>query len=158
MKRGESAQLSPVILIVTSFMLILTIGLIAWGYWIPQQQKGLIMLSVLIGVVTIGCYLRAPVSYEIDANDSLIVKFRLGSRTFPKVRDCHRVASLSPLTIRLWANGGLFAIAGIFWNRTDGIFRGYITNAKKLVMVELHDGKKVVISPINPEEWNRTAG
>ena len=156
---GISAKSSPVILIVTSFVLILTIGLIAWGYWIPQQRNGLFIISSLMSVVAIGCYLRAPIGYEINSIGALIVKYRLGSRVFQKVREYHHMANpLSSFTIRLWGNGGLFAITGLFWNRPYGRFHAYITNQKKLVMVELQDGKKVIISPINAEEWNKSAG
>lgn len=159
MMNGISAKSSSVILIITSFILILTIGLIAWGYWIPQQQGGLFILSSLMAVVSIGCYLRAPIGYEINSSDALIIKYRLGSRVFQKVREYHYMANpLSSFTMRLWGNGGLFAITGLFWNRLYGRFHAYITNPKKLVMVELQDGKKVVISPINAEEWNKSVG
>jgi len=48
----------------------------------------------------------------------------------------------------------VFAATGIYWNRQFGVFRAYVTDQKKLVVVELQNGKRVVISPANTEEWN----
>ena len=50
-------------------------------------------------------------------------------------------------SLRLFGNGGLFAISGWFWNRRIGRFRAYATDPERLVLLRYRDGKKVVVTP-----------
>ena len=58
---------------------------------------------------------------------------------------------INPLrTIRLWANGGLFSLSGIFYNKTDGKFLMYAKNEK---YVMIYADKKYVLSPDEKEQF-----
>jgi hypothetical protein len=50
-------------------------------------------------------------------------------------------------SLRLFGNGGLFAISGWFWNRRFGRFRAYATDPQRVVLLRYRDGKKVVVTP-----------
>jgi hypothetical protein len=50
-------------------------------------------------------------------------------------------------SVRLFGNGGLFAISGWFWNRRIGRFRAYATDPGRTVLLRYRDGRKVVVTP-----------
>ena len=50
-------------------------------------------------------------------------------------------------SLRLFGNGGLFAICGWFWNRRIGRFRAYATDPERAVLLRYRDGTKVVVTP-----------
>jgi hypothetical protein len=50
-------------------------------------------------------------------------------------------------SLRLFGNGGLFAISGWFWNRRIGRFRAYATDPGRVVLLKYRDGRKVVVTP-----------
>ncbi|MDA8427699.1 MAG: PH domain-containing protein [Geobacteraceae bacterium] len=51
--------------------------------------------------------------------------------------------------LRIFGNGGLFGITGLYWNRALGRFRLFVTDPAKAVVLRLHD-RIVVISPQEP--------
>jgi hypothetical protein len=134
---------------------LIIVGLIGHGLLLPPEVSlwG-ILIPLLLGAIMVACYLRAPVAYEITPDNRLVITFRWGSRQFAAVKGFHPVRGRFWFTLRLWGNGGVFAATGIYWNRPFGVFRAYVTDQKKLVVVELQNGKRVVISPVNTEEWN----
>ncbi|HEY1873013.1 MAG TPA: PH domain-containing protein [Steroidobacteraceae bacterium] len=50
-------------------------------------------------------------------------------------------------SVRLFGNGGLFAISGWFWNRRIGRFRAYATDPERAVLLRYRDGQKVIVTP-----------
>ena len=50
-------------------------------------------------------------------------------------------------SLRLFGNGGLFAICGWFWNRRIGRFRAYATDPGRVVLLRYRDGRRVVVTP-----------
>jgi hypothetical protein len=122
--------------------------------------------GAFVGLVSVLCYLFAPVSYELSGG-RLTVFSRVGRREFGPVVGCSQVPERIPFaTIRLLGNGGLFAGTGIFWNRTYGVFRAYVTSSRHsdMVLVET-ETRKILISPEDPktfvEPWgapNRVMG
>jgi len=50
-------------------------------------------------------------------------------------------------SVRIFGNGGLFAITGWFWNRKIGRFRAYATDPGRVVLLRYADGKRVVVTP-----------
>jgi Bacterial PH domain len=50
-------------------------------------------------------------------------------------------------SLRLFGNGGLFAINGWFWSRRIGRFRAYATDPQRVVLLRYRDGSKVVVTP-----------
>jgi Bacterial PH domain len=50
-------------------------------------------------------------------------------------------------SLRLFGNGGLFAISGWFWKRGIGRYRAYATDPERAVLLRYRDGTKVVLTP-----------
>lgn len=123
-----------------------------------HTQISLRLIGVSVIVLTLlACFLGAPVAYEITPDKALLVKFRVGRRIFFHVKEYHLAREGEILFgLRLWGNGGLFAVTGLRWNRAPekGFFWAYVTDLTKLVVVELENGKKIVISPENAEQWS----
>ncbi len=57
-------------------------------------------------------------------------------------------------SLRVFGNGGFFAIAGRFHNERLGRFRAYVTHPAKAVVLRYAD-RTVVVSPAVPEEFVR---
>lgn len=57
-------------------------------------------------------------------------------------------------SIRLFGNGGLFAITGIFQNGTLGRYRAFVTVPKQAVVLR-YESRVVVLSPANPDDLLR---
>jgi hypothetical protein len=156
MIKGRSAKLSPAIVVLTSIVLFVLFGSLFAACLVHQWPLVIRFLPVVgLGIITLGCYLRSPVAYEITPDNKLITSFRLGSCVFSSVKHFSKITEPVNFGLRLWGNGGLFAVTGVHWSRGHGRFRVYVTNLEKLVLVELENGKKIVISPDNAEEWTQ---
>jgi len=145
----ETAPMSPAIKTITGIVLIMLAFMLALSLTAWPMLVGAALLAALV----LGCYLRAPVAYNLEG-DQLTVRFRLGRKVFAPVSRCSLLAERPPLGVRLWGNGGLFAATGIFWNKLYGVYRAYITSARytDYVLVETPT-RKILISPENPGKF-----
>ena len=55
-------------------------------------------------------------------------------------------------SLRLFGNGGLFSISGLFWNRNLGRYRAFATHPKRAVVLDFGN-RKVVVTPEDPERF-----
>lgn len=146
--RYETAPMSPAIKVISAVTVVFTAG-----FFVASVVRiGFLIPGVLLGVIALGCYLRAPVAYHASRT-GLTVLFRVGRKSFGRIVNTSAVQGRCGFTLRLWGNGGLFAGTGIFWNRQWGVFRAYVTtsNPQHLVLVET-ETSKVLISPAHVEE------
>jgi len=120
---------------------ILSFKLISVGRWLHPL--------ILTGV-WLYCYIYAPRSYEIRGN-FLIVNFRIGSKRFGPIVSCQTTKGRVIAGLRVFGNGGLFGYTGWYRNLRDGLHRSYVTHRKKLILLETKDGKKILISPGDPQ-------
>jgi hypothetical protein len=143
--------MSPAIKFITGLVLAMTAVMLL----VAVKFGALLWGSALLAVVTLLCYLYAPIAYELTG-DELTVRFRLGQKVFPAVTGCSTLSVRPPMGLRLWGNGGLFAATGIFWNQAYGVYRAYVTSARyqDYVLVATQT-QKVLISPENPAEFVR---
>jgi hypothetical protein len=141
--KHPAAPLSLGIKLVTGGVLALGAVLFALSYYTPM----LLFAGVVLLIISFGCYLRAPVAYDVTQG-VLTVLFRYGLKELGPVTNCSPVPEKIPFTIRVWGNGGLFAGTGFYWNKLWGIFRAYVTTSQRsnLVLVETAS-QKVLISP-----------
>jgi hypothetical protein len=151
-----TAPLSTAIKVITG----LTLGLAA-AFCLGAVYLGdpvCLVPGLIVAGVSYGCYLYAPIAYELSG-DRLIVRRRRGEREFGPVQGCSVLTVRPPWGLRLWGNGGLFAATGIFWNRAWGVFRAYVTSARHqdMVLVTTPD-RKILISPERPEEFVQACG
>lgn len=144
--RHKAANSSLSIKIVTSLVLLLVVAFLIGSIF----QRVLLIPGGLVFVISAFCYMYAPVGYQIS-NDKLIVLNRVGRKEFGPVVNCFAINEKIPCSLRLWGNGGLFAGTGIFWNRSYGIFRVYVTSSRESDLVLVETAKqKILISPRNP--------
>lgn len=144
--RYPAAPASLSIKIITTLVLLLSAVLILFSVY----DAALLLGGTLLAVLSFGAYLRAPVAYNLS-DGHLTVLYRWGRKRFGPVVSCSRIEGPFPMAIRLFGNGGLFAGTGIFWNRSLGIFRAYVTRGRpsELVLVRTTN-RPVLISPENP--------
>ena len=55
-------------------------------------------------------------------------------------------------SLRLAGNGGLFAFTGLFRNQKLGLYRAYVTDPRRCVVLRLPK-RPIVVSPDNPNEF-----
>lgn len=57
-------------------------------------------------------------------------------------------------SLRLCGNGGLLSVTGYFRNRDLGIYRAFVTDSSRCVVLR-HEGRPVVVSPASPDAFLR---
>ncbi len=113
----------------------------------------LLLVPVLLFVTAAWTYFCwTPVAYEIE-EDRLIVFYRIGKKQFSVVSSGAKPSSFPRMPLKLWANGGLFAMAGTFWSRQNGTFYAYLTTTDPEKILEFKDsnGKSIFISPASSD-------
>jgi hypothetical protein len=53
---------------------------------------------------------------------------------------------------RLWGNGGLFSFTGWFRNSALGVYRSFVTDPHRTVVLR-YSARRVVLSPSSPDEF-----
>ena len=111
--------------------------------------------GLLFMVITIVAYAFSTKSIELNQND-LYVK-----RPFDKVvillSDIIKIEKIDykdlSFAMRKFGSGGLFGYFGKFWNKQQGSMTWYVTNMKNPVMIETKNGKKIVLTPDDREQF-----
>jgi hypothetical protein len=57
-------------------------------------------------------------------------------------------------SVRTWGNGGFYSFTGWFWNRELGNYRAFVTDHSRVVVLR-YEGRTIVVSPGEPEEFVR---
>lgn len=143
----RTAKTSLSIRILTAIILAMVVGFIVAGIY----DKNLLFAGPLLGIIALFCYFFAPAAYDVSGG-CLTVVLHAGEKSFGQIYKCTRITERLPFTIRLFGNSGLFAGTGIFWNKRYGIFRVYVTSARREDWVLVQTKKyMVIISPENPQ-------
>lgn len=154
--RGDAASLSTTLVVVTVFVVLLTVALIAFAVVLRGRDFGIVaVVAAGLGVIAVWAFLRAPVAYDL-VGDTLTVELRIGSKRFGPVASCRPLEEGMSYATRLWGNGGLFAVTGLYRDKVHGRFRAFVTDPNRLVLVRTVDDDKIMISPSNTSEWNYT--
>lgn len=105
--------------------------------------------------VLLGSALSVVRSYEVDRNRLSIQ--RLLWSTVIDIRGLTRVwhdPNGLRGSIRVFGNGGLFSLTGIYWSRALGRYRMFATDPKKFVGMVL-PSRKIVVTPADPDAFVR---
>jgi hypothetical protein len=151
-----AAKMSLALKLTTTLVLVVTAAILASAAF--GRSPGLVAVGAFLVVVCVACYLFAPVGYEL-LDGWLVVRFRLGRRRFGPVVDCAALNDIAIprhvlLSLRLFGNGGVFAGTGFYWNRAWGVFRAYVTSARRADMVLIRTpSRAIVISPADPDAF-----
>jgi hypothetical protein len=149
-----------------------------WGrvVWISTALATLVVAGAVIGVVgrgpsapygalrtTVALLLLAilPLSalftirgYSLS-RDALLVRRLLWATRIPldALISAHHDAGAMKLAVRLFGNGGLFAITGFYRNKRTGSFRAYATDPRQSVVLTFSTPRIIVVSPGDPARF-----
>ena len=104
-------------------------------------------------VLLLGSLLFVVCSYSI-AGGHLSIRRLFWSTNIPLLGVHEAVHDPTAIkgSLRIFGNGGLFGITGLYWNKKLGRFRLFATDPAKAVVMHLHD-RIVVISPEEPQAF-----
>jgi hypothetical protein len=125
---------------------------------LPRRASGLRLLAALLPPAVVFLSLGFTVRGYVLTHTELIIE-RFGWRNrFP-------LATLGEVTVdpqamektlRLLGNGGLFVFCGWYRNRKLGLYRAFITDPRRCVVLKFA-GRAVVVTPESPEAFAREA-
>lgn len=115
-------------------------------------------IPVLLGaalpvVALLGCALYTIRGYEVDS--TAIFVQRLMWRTAIPLANLQRAWASSDAvarSLRLFGNGGLLSISGLFRNKRLGLYRAFAADPKRAVVLEFAT-RKVVLTPESPSAF-----
>jgi Bacterial PH domain len=135
--------------------LVSSLILIGVAYGVAKLMPSAIGVATacLTIAVLVGSALSVVRGYELD-RDRLSIQRLLWS-TVVDIRGLTRVWH-DPKglrgSIRVFGNGGLFSLTGIYWSRALGRYRMFATDPKQFVGMVL-PGRKIVVTPADPEAF-----
>jgi hypothetical protein len=120
---------------------------------VPAIVSSLVPLCILVGGAMSGVR-------QYDVQPNLIVIRRFGWTTRLSRFGLQRVEVVPGVmqgSIRVFGNGGLFALVGRFRNSRLGAYRALVTDADRTVVLHYTD-RRVVVSPDRPAEFAKALG
>ncbi len=115
-----------------------------------------IVVVAAIWLLFVFCYLLAPNGYVIDKHNLMaLAKKHFIFSWLRKEISTVRIVGKEEIkwTFRVFGVGGLFGYYGLFYNSNIGWMIWYASQRNNYVLVELQNGKKVILTPDNPEEF-----
>ena len=116
----------------------------------PFAQTFGTLVTLVPGAILLGALLFVVRGYEVETDgvyvERLLWRTRLGLDGLR--RAWHDPAAMRR-SVRLFGNGGMYAVTGIFQNRTIGRYRAFVTNPKLAVVLQF-EKRTVVVSPAHP--------
>jgi len=135
-------------LIIVSLLLTVLCAGIAYQAFIGGRTLfGLALLALVIG-----CGLFTIRGYTITPEAILIHRLFWTTR-WPRAG--MQSAEFVPRAMR-WSvrcgNGGFFSITGLYWSKRLGVYRAFVTDLRRTVVLR-YTGRTLVVSPSLPEEF-----
>jgi Na+-driven multidrug efflux pump len=144
-----TSVLAPVFLLVPWFIL----STILQGTKDTKYQSVFIFLGVTLAVLFVFTFLLSPTRYIIE-NKKLTIKTRIKDFTY-NLEHLKKSGAITKsemgFLIRVFGNGGIFGYTGFFTSKVFGRMQFWVTNSSKLILLELANNKKVVLSPDDTE-------
>jgi hypothetical protein len=109
--------------------------------------------AILIGGCLVFTFIFKTKALAID-NDSIIIE-RMPNNVVINFSDIKSVKKEEEMTfaIRTFGNGGVFGYTGMFYKKGIGSMRWYATQRKNYILIEKINGRKVVITPDEPDAF-----
>jgi hypothetical protein len=148
-----NAKLSSSLFILTAAVVSLLLYLVFSSLAAAGGEAGFFMLSaVLVFIFTAMLSVR-----EYEINDSqLIIRKRGGWSIIVELSGLESVKKDTDLiwkSVSVLSTKGIFGINGYLWNSTAGMYKAYISEPSRLVLLELSNGKKIAVSPADPNSF-----
>ena len=112
----------------------------------------ILALTLVIFIISWGFSTKG---YKIE-NQMLVIKRPLGNKNFA-LKDFQSIERIAKkdlrFSLRVFGNGGLFGYYGKFYNRKFGKMTWFVTNLNNSILIKMTDGKKIVVTPDEPESF-----
>lgn len=151
--KASLGNTSKIITVVVS-LLMLVIVIIAFVD-LSNKVWWLAAFALLFILTILGGWAYSIKSYEIKDN-MLFIKRPIGSRQFSLhfLKKVERIPRKDLwMSFRLFGSGGFFGYYGRFYNMNYGSMRMFATNLNNAVMLTLNDGRKIVVTPDEPQNF-----
>lgn len=141
---------------VTIFATVVCLGS-AVAVWLamrgPDGDPSMWWAALLPVVVVVVSALYTIRGYTIE-RDTILVHRLLWATRLPRtgLRSATHDPALISGGVRVFGNGGLFSFSGLFRNKQLGMYRAYITDPSRAVVLRYGD-RVVVLSPSDPERF-----
>ncbi|MBV8308693.1 MAG: hypothetical protein JO274_14540 [Gammaproteobacteria bacterium] len=145
-----SAPWSPSLRLVTPAAVLLLLAVAVLGALVGSRLSCLLGMAISLTALAVLCGAIACMVRGYVLTSSELEVRRLGWRTHLPLAGLAAVTGEPRALLgamRLFGNGGLFAITGWFWNRRLGRFRAYATDPQRAVLLRYRDGKCVLVTP-----------
>lgn len=151
-----SAPWGRPLILVSSVLTFLLSGMAAVSWLSVRAPLAVRVALTLIPVILLGgCLLYTIRGYRLEGARLLVRRLLwetevdlTGLDSVKRDPDCLRGS------LRLFGNGGLFSLSGIFWSRRLGRYRAFVTDRNNAVLLGV-GGRTVAISPGDPDAFVR---
>ncbi|MGA9351360.1 MAG: PH domain-containing protein [Anaerolineae bacterium] len=135
------------LIVVSSLLTVLCLGIAYEAFMQSHTLFGLLLLALILG-----CALFTIRGYTVTPDAILIHRLFWATR-LPLAG--LQSAQFQPRVMR-WSircgNGGFFSITGFYWSKLLGVYRAFVTDLRRTVVLR-YTGRTVVVSPSSPEEF-----
>ena len=141
--------------VITLVITVLFISILLSNFiWFKEKNSAIFLIPIFIAIYAV-CIYFMPLGYRITEGEIIIQ--RILSTVRFKIDDIKSLQQIGKHTIagsrRTFGNGGLFGFTGYFANAAVGKMNWFVTRKDTLVLIDFHDGKKIIISPNEPKEF-----
>ncbi len=134
-------------------LLLIGVSLLIW-FQLPQSElwtRSLITATTLLMPAV--CALFMIRGYRVEGRWLLIQRWLWQSRiSLEGLRDASVDAEAMRKSLRICGNGGLFSFSGWYRSKRLGLFRAYVTDLNRTVVLTF-PRRKIVLSPDRPEAF-----
>jgi hypothetical protein len=140
--------------VVSVAVTVLLSGIATAGLFIERQPPfaRVAMIALPVAILS-GCMLFIVRGYALEGG-SLVIRRLFWDTAVPLagLKDVLLGSEHISGSLRLFGNGGVFSFTGIFRNKKLGIYRAYVNDLNRIVVLKL-PGRVIVISPAFPGDF-----
>lgn len=144
------------LVVISSLLVVLSIAnVVGFGMLLPPDEpRALVLLAQwTLPVIVLACLPFMIRGYAITEDAILIRRLFWTTRL---LRDGLKSAEVVPKamskSLRTCGNGGGFSFTGWYWSKSLGVYRAFVTDLNRTVVLRF-DKRTVVVSPDEPEDF-----
>lgn len=144
------------LVVISSLLVVLSIAnVVGFGMLLPSDEpRALVLLAQwTLPVIVLACLPFMIRGYAITEDAILIRRLFWTTRL---LRDGLKSAEVVPKamskSLRTCGNGGGFSFTGWYWSKSLGVYRAFVTDLNRTVVLRF-DKRTVVVSPDEPEDF-----
>ena len=147
-----AAPWSKLLVVASSFLTVLCLGI---AFVAAEHSSGAASwLAWLPVVLTFACALFAIRGYTVTPDDILVHRLFWTTRLSRSGLESARFEpNAMRSSIRTFGNGGFFSFSGFYWNKALGVYRAFVTDPRRAVVLRYSSKRTLVLSPATPEDF-----